>query len=249
MKKWLTAISTGLLVFGNLFISPAETVAHAESTENTGTFYSAWYENGDYGSTYVQGTLPLYVEPNLTAATDGFIADQYVTVLQSWFKLTEAGPARWVHYAANELGQYRWEQSTIHLNEDEDFYYSPTNSTPPAPGEGIGDHPATDVWYQISTPTGPKWIYQKLGDQTALATEYVQFIKSEASFVRSLQLSSGAITQGSGNGEFERTIEPVFVNETVTAILDADPSPENMALAKNWIEWYLAHLNPDGTID
>jgi len=82
------------------------------------------------------------------------------------------------------------------------------------------------------------------------AVDYSGIIESESAWVADLQQPSGAIIMTrnhtfSWNGLQCYKIEPYFANLAVIGLLE-NPSITNIEVAKNWITWYLGHLNnPD----
>jgi hypothetical protein len=82
--------------------------------------------------------------------------------------------------------------------------------------------------------------------------DYTDIIEAESQWIASLQTSRGAILLNrnqNASSTFEGKsvigqIEPYFSNLALIGLLD-NPTSRNMGVTKNWIEWYLAHLNSE----
>jgi len=77
--------------------------------------------------------------------------------------------------------------------------------------------------------------------------DYGAIIERESQWIASLQQPSGSIvmtrnrTVSWNNSEYYK-IDPYNANLAVTGML-TNPSPISIAVARNWINWYLTHLN------
>ncbi|MEI6285258.1 MAG: hypothetical protein WCP79_02045 [Bacillota bacterium] len=86
-----------------------------------------------------------------------------------------------------------------------------------------------------------------LSAPVSAAMDYTAIIERESQWIASLQQPSGAIvmtrnrTVTWNNNEYYK-IDPYNANLAVTGLL-TNPSPGTVAVARNWINWYLTHLN------
>ena len=79
------------------------------------------------------------------------------------------------------------------------------------------------------------------------AVSYSNIITSECNFIRSHQLNDGAFTMSANRGIEGYKIVPYFSNIAARALLE-NPTPENITAVKNWMIWYMTHLNADGSV-
>jgi hypothetical protein len=76
---------------------------------------------------------------------------------------------------------------------------------------------------------------------------YSNIIMSECNFILAHQLSDGAFTMSANPDIAGYKIVPYFNNIAARALLE-NPSISTIAAVKNWMMWYMAHLNADGSV-
>jgi len=76
---------------------------------------------------------------------------------------------------------------------------------------------------------------------------YTGIIESESNFILAHQTSDGAFTMSADKGVPGYKIVPYFSNIGARALLE-NPTPAVIAAVKNWMTWYMAHLNMDGSV-
>jgi hypothetical protein len=76
---------------------------------------------------------------------------------------------------------------------------------------------------------------------------YTSIIESESNFILAHQTSDGAFTMSADRGVPGYKIVPYFSNIAARALLE-NPTPAVIAAVKNWMMWYMAHLNADGSV-
>ncbi len=81
------------------------------------------------------------------------------------------------------------------------------------------------------------------GEGTEMDRIYDAVKKNQLAYIRSLQISSGAIKD---NEQSNSRICPYFSNFAVMALLK-NPAAENVAVVKKYITWYLSKLNKTNT--
>jgi hypothetical protein len=79
------------------------------------------------------------------------------------------------------------------------------------------------------------------------AVNYLDIINSECKFILAHQLSDGAFTMSANRETQGYKIVPYFNNIAARALLE-NPVADNITAVKNWMIWYMAHLNPDGSV-
>lgn len=79
--------------------------------------------------------------------------------------------------------------------------------------------------------------------ETDMSSVYDYVQSYQLSYIRSLQLPSGAIKDNSGQTS---KITPYFAHFAVLALL-TDPSDENLMAAENYMKWYFSKLNGEVT--
>ena len=87
---------------------------------------------------------------------------------------------------------------------------------------------------------------------SSAGVDYNYIIDSEARYLASCVVSSGAIIEGKSflttfQGTPHYQICPYESNFAALALLD-DPTPRNLAIVKKWMTWVFNHLNLDGSI-
>jgi hypothetical protein len=80
-----------------------------------------------------------------------------------------------------------------------------------------------------------------------VAVNYLDIINSECKFILAHQLSDGAFTMSANRETQGYKIVPYFNNIVARALLE-NPVADNITAVKNWMIWYMAHLNPDGSV-
>ncbi len=72
-------------------------------------------------------------------------------------------------------------------------------------------------------------------------------INSECNFILAHQLSDGAFTMSANRETMGYKIMPYFNNIAARALLE-NPTTANITAVKNWMIWYMTHLNADGSV-
>jgi hypothetical protein len=80
-----------------------------------------------------------------------------------------------------------------------------------------------------------------------VAVNYTNIINSESNFILAHQTGDGAFTMSADRGTQGYKIVPYFSNIAARALLE-NPTPAVIAAVKNWMTWYMAHLNTDGSV-
>ncbi len=76
---------------------------------------------------------------------------------------------------------------------------------------------------------------------------YNSIITNQCNFILDNQLSDGAFTMSANRGVHGYKIVPYFNNIAARALLE-NPTIVNIKAVKNWISWYIIHLNADGSV-
>jgi hypothetical protein len=79
------------------------------------------------------------------------------------------------------------------------------------------------------------------------AANYSSIITSECNFILASQLSDGAFTMSANRETQGYKIVPYFSNIAARALLE-NPTIVNIVAVKNWMIWYMANLNEDGSV-
>jgi hypothetical protein len=83
--------------------------------------------------------------------------------------------------------------------------------------------------------------------KTPAVVNYISIINSECNFILTHQLSDGALTMSANRENQGYKIVPYFSNIAAQALLE-NPTSVNIAAVRNWMSWYMAHLNSDGSV-
>lgn len=77
--------------------------------------------------------------------------------------------------------------------------------------------------------------------------KYDKLITYESDFIMAHQLDDGALAMSSNKGVPGYKIVPYFANIAARALL-ANPTAARITAVKNWMVWYMTHLNADGSV-
>jgi hypothetical protein len=83
--------------------------------------------------------------------------------------------------------------------------------------------------------------------KTPAAVNYNNIINSESAFILAHQTSEGAFTMSANMDVQGYKIVPYFSNIAARALLES-PTPAVITAVKNWMVWYMSHLNADGSV-
>ena len=93
-------------------------------------------------------------------------------------------------------------------------------------------------------------LYKTAIGQPTGQVNYQSIIDSESQYIKKLQLQDGAFVNAYDIGVPGYEISPYYNNISAMSLLEKKPGIENIQIVKNWMAWYMGHLNKkDGTID